>query len=92
MCPRAAADLVVRHARVSTGNPANPTAEAVAAGCTSGGAFAEFQEAAEGTISPGRQADWALLSSNPFDVSPEAIGGISVDLAVVGGAVVFERP
>jgi predicted amidohydrolase YtcJ len=65
-------------------------AEAVEA-YTMGSAYAEFQEKEKGSITPGKLADFVLLSDDITSIRPEAIKGVKVELAVVGGRVVYER-
>jgi len=65
-------------------------AEAIEA-YTAGPAFAEFQEASKGTITPGKLADLVLLSADPFTVPPGMLRELRADLTICGGRVVFER-
>ena len=55
------------------------------------GAYAEFTDDRLGTLEVGKYADLAVLSRNLFEVKPEEIGGIHVDLTMVGGKVVYKR-
>lgn len=64
--------------------------EAVAA-YTREAAYASFEEASKGTISVGKHADMAVLSSDPF-TDPGALAGVVVLKTVVGGDVAYERP
>lgn len=66
-------------------------AEAVEA-YTMGSAYAEFQEREKGSITPGKLADFVILSGDIFQMRPEAIRDVTVALTVVGGRVVYERP
>lgn len=57
---------------------------------TAGGAFAAFEETEKGTISPGKLADLVVLSEDIFSAPPDRIKGITVNLTVAGGKVVYE--
>jgi hypothetical protein len=59
---------------------------------TMGSAYAEFQEKEKGSITPGKLADMVLLSDDIFRIPPEAVKDVKVELTMVGGRVVFERP
>ncbi|MEZ4523782.1 MAG: amidohydrolase [Thermomicrobiales bacterium] len=50
-----------------------------------------FEDHLKGTISPGKLADFAVLSSDPFTAEPEAIFDISVDATILGGEIVHQR-
>ncbi len=54
-------------------------------------AYAEGQEKRKGTLSPGKYADFVVLSGNPLTVSPESIKEITVLETVVAGKTVFRR-
>ena len=55
-------------------------------------AYAEFMEAEKGTITAGKLADLVVLSDDPTAVPAGRIRDIRVDMSIVGGAVVYERP
>ncbi len=57
---------------------------------TIGSAFAEFQENVKGTISPGKLADFVMLSEDIFTIPTESIPNAKVLLTVVDGKIVFE--
>ena len=57
---------------------------------TSAAAFASFDDAVKGTITPGKLADLVLLSDDPAAVEAEAISEIRVLMTMVGGKVVWE--
>jgi predicted amidohydrolase YtcJ len=59
---------------------------------TRGSAFAEFAEAEKGTLEPGKLADLVVFARDLFGVPPREILETPVDLTVVGGRVVYERP
>jgi predicted amidohydrolase YtcJ len=56
---------------------------------TSGAAYASFEEQRKGTLAPGRLADFVVLERNLFEIPPEQIRDVKVDLTVVGGKKVF---
>ncbi len=58
---------------------------------TMGGAVAGGRAAREGSITPGKLADFVLLARDPFRASPAQLDSMRVDLTVVGGRVVFRR-
>jgi len=57
---------------------------------TTGGAYAAFEEAEKGTITPGKLADLVVLSEDLFHVSPEGIKDVRVVMTIVGGKVVYQ--
>lgn len=65
-------------------------AEAVRA-YTAGSAHAEYQDAAKGTLEPGKLADLVVLSDDIFAIDPARIERVQVDATLLGGKVVFER-
>jgi predicted amidohydrolase YtcJ len=54
---------------------------------TMGSAFAEFQENEKGSITPGKLADMVMLSDNIFELKPEEIRNVKVEITIVGGKV-----
>ncbi|QRP47765.1 amidohydrolase [Amycolatopsis sp. FDAARGOS 1241] len=58
---------------------------------TASGAFATRDETVKGTISPGKLADFAVLSDDYLGVDADHIKDLEVVRTVVGGRVVFER-
>jgi predicted amidohydrolase YtcJ len=57
---------------------------------TLGSALAERASSRRGTLARGKDADFVVLSPDPFRSPPEALLETHVDLTVVGGRVVFE--
>jgi predicted amidohydrolase YtcJ len=55
---------------------------------TSEGAWANFCDVDRGSLTPGRLADFAVLSQDLFGLDPPDILATTVDLTVVGGEVV----
>lgn len=56
---------------------------------TRAAAYASFDEAIKGTISPGKLADFTILSDDPLKVAPEKIRDIKVEATIIGGEVVW---
>ncbi len=56
------------------------------------GAYATFEERDKGSITPGKLADFVVLSKDPRKVPPGAIKDIVVDATYVGGKNVWQAP
>ena len=56
---------------------------------TMGSAYAEFQEKEKGSITPGKLADFVVLSDDIFRIPPAAIKDVKVEATFVGGKVVY---
>jgi predicted amidohydrolase YtcJ len=61
-------------------------------GYTANGAWLTFEEKSKGTLEPGMLADVVVLSENLLTLDPENIMEVEVDMTIVGGRVLFERP
>ena len=59
---------------------------------TAANAYGAFMEDELGTLEAGKLADLVVLSADPFAVDAGAITGTQVQLTMVNGAVVYERP
>jgi predicted amidohydrolase YtcJ len=59
---------------------------------THGGAWLNFDDDIKGTIEPGMLADVIVLSENLLTAPPERILEAKVDITVLDGKVVHERP
>jgi predicted amidohydrolase YtcJ len=57
---------------------------------TLNGAHASHEEALKGSITPGKLADFVVLSADPHTVSPDTIKDIKVLRTVTGGATVYQ--
>ena len=57
---------------------------------TLNGAHASHEEAIKGSITPGKLADFVVLSADPHTVSPDTIKDIKVLRTVTGGATVYQ--
>ena len=60
-------------------------------GFAGGAAFAAGAAHEQGRLAPGMLADVAVLSADPFKVSPADLHAIHADLTIVEGKVVWER-
>ena len=58
--------------------------------CTMHGAYASFEEAIKGSITPGKLADFVLLEADPHNVDPNDIVNIRVLRTVMGGRTTYE--
>jgi len=54
-------------------------------------AYASFDEALKGTIEVGKFADITILSENIFEIPPERIKDVEVEMTIVGGKIVYKR-
>jgi predicted amidohydrolase YtcJ len=59
---------------------------------TFGSAIAERASSRRGTLAPGKDADFVVLSPDPFGLPVEALLDTRVELTVVGGRLVFGAP
>lgn len=57
---------------------------------TVGSAYAEFQESQKGTISPGKLADFIVLSNDIFSINPIEIEKVKVMTTVTDGKIVYQ--
>jgi len=58
--------------------------------CTTGGAYASFEEELKGSITRGKLADFVLLEADPHDTDPDRIKEIPVLRTVAGGRTTFQ--
>jgi predicted amidohydrolase YtcJ len=56
---------------------------------TMGSAYAEFQEKEKGSITPGKLADFVILSDDIFHIPPASIKNVQIEATFVGGKVVY---
>jgi predicted amidohydrolase YtcJ len=61
-------------------------------GYTANGAWLTFEEDVKGTLEPGMLADLVVLSEDLLTIDPERIMDVQVDMTIVGGQVLYERP
>jgi predicted amidohydrolase YtcJ len=58
---------------------------------TMGNAYAAFEENLKGSLAPGKLADLTVLSANLFEVAPEKIKDVAVEMTILGGRVVYQK-
>jgi len=58
---------------------------------TTWAARAGFEENIKGSITPGKLADWVVVSDNPLTISKDKIKNIKVLKTIVGGKTVYAR-
>lgn len=63
-------------------------AEAIEA-YTMGSAYAEFQEKEKGSITPGKLADFVVLSDDIFKIPPTSIKNVKIEATFLGGKLVY---
>ncbi|HKV95746.1 MAG TPA: amidohydrolase [Candidatus Angelobacter sp.] len=56
---------------------------------TMGSAYAEFQEKEKGSITPGKLADFVVLSDDIFKIPPAAIKNVKIEATFLGGKLVY---
>jgi predicted amidohydrolase YtcJ len=66
------------------------TVEEAVRAYTFGSAYAEFAENSKGSVTPGKLADFVLLSQDIFKIDPAEIEKVRVQLTITGGRVVYE--
>jgi len=59
---------------------------------TLGAAFAGRREKSEGSLEPGKLADFILLDQDLFKIEPSEIGTTEVLFTIVGGKIVYQSP
>jgi len=55
------------------------------------GAEAHFSESSLGSISPGKSADIIIIDKDPFQLLPEELRHVKVDMTIMDGKVVWKR-
>ena len=56
---------------------------------TIGSAYAEFQEKDKGSITPGKLADFVVLSDDIFKIPTASIKNVKVEATFLGGKLVY---
>jgi predicted amidohydrolase YtcJ len=59
---------------------------------TRNGAFLTREEQIKGTLEAGKLADMIVLPADPLSLPPEKLLGLKVDMTIVGGRVLYDRP
>ena len=59
---------------------------------TRGAAYAQFEESNRGSLEVGKLADLVVLTSDIMTIPEEEVRHAKVDLTIVGGKVMYERP
>jgi predicted amidohydrolase YtcJ len=67
------------------------TLEEAIRGYTSSAAFTEFSERHKGSIEIGKLADLVVLDKNFFEIPPEEIQNVRVQMTILGGKIIFQR-
>ena len=79
---------------LATIHPTQPaeaiTLEEAITAYTLGAAFAESQEDEKGSLTPGKLADLAVLSQDPFSVLTDALPATTSVLTMIGGEIVYD--
>ena len=68
---------------------ASPTGHQALSAYTAAAAYAGFMESRTGSLRVGKLADFIVLDRSPFEVQPEDIHSLRVELTFVGGRQVF---
>ena len=58
---------------------------------TAGAAYASFEEEIKGSLAPGKLADMVLLSQDLYEIHPDHIKDVQVEMTFVGGKLVYQR-
>ncbi len=56
---------------------------------TLGSAYVSYEEKLKGSLEPGKMADMAVLSEDPFSVSPQDLKDITVEMTFMNGKMVY---
>jgi predicted amidohydrolase YtcJ len=52
-------------------------------------AYGSFEEDLKGSVEVGKLADFAVLSRDPYETSPQKLRDIKVEMTIVGGKVAY---
>ncbi len=55
-------------------------------------AYSAYDEDRLGSITPGKLADIVMLSDNILEIDPAGIKDVTVEMTVVGGSIVYQKP
>lgn len=64
------------------------TVEEALYGYTMGGAYASFEEDIKGSIEEGKLADMVVLSDNIFEIDPDKIKDVNVEMTIFNGKII----
>ena len=67
-----------------------PVAEAVRL-FTKYPAYGSYSEGVNGTVEPGKNADFVVLNEDIYSADPDRIKDIKVDMTILAGKTVYER-
>ena len=54
-------------------------------------AYAGFEEKIKGSLEPGKLADVAVWTQDPYTMMPEQLFNSTIDLTMVGGKIVYQK-
>ena len=57
---------------------------------TTTAAYAGFEENDKGTLEVGKLADIAVLAEDPFEIQPERIKDLQVEMTIAGGEIKYQ--
>jgi predicted amidohydrolase YtcJ len=57
---------------------------------TTTAAYVGFEENDKGTLEIGKLADIAVLAEDPYDIQPERIKDLKVEMTIVGGEIKYQ--
>lgn len=58
---------------------------------TMGSAYAAFEEKLKGSLEPGKLADLAVWSDNPFSLSPDELLHTGFEMTIIGGEIAYQK-
>jgi len=58
---------------------------------TMGSANAAFEEKQKSSLKPGKLADLAVWSDNPFSLSPDELLPTGFEMTIIGGEIVYQK-
>jgi len=56
-----------------------------------GSAYAAFEEKQKSSLKPGKLADLAVWSDNPFSLSPDELLPTGFEMTIIGGEIVYQK-
>ncbi|MGB9813816.1 MAG: amidohydrolase [Thermovenabulum sp.] len=58
---------------------------------TMGSAYCTYEESIKGSITPGKLADMVVLSEDIFNIVPDEIKDVGVEMTILGGKIVYTK-